>query len=619
MANFASSVQSWARLGWALVVLATACTSTSGGGGGAAGVTIGGPCNSATQKELCNGTARLACTANVWTILATCPTGQKCVVTPAADGKGMQSGCLDSGGNGDAVSGDATADVPAMDVAPDTSEVIGTDAIATDDGACTNGQPCDDGDGCTQSDTCTGGVCHGKAKNCDDSDPCTADSCSGGSCQHAPISCNDGASMATAVPLTSNKAQADSLVPTGGSRWFQFDGSAGDFVLLATQTAQVANQYDDTIIDTVITLYDPDQQPVAMNDDSLGSATPDSELWSKLAKTGTYYVEVSECWTWVAANPGAQITCGGTANKSDTQFSVYYDDVQVDPLPGVAFESESNNTLANANLLAYVKANTGLYFAEMLLGDLGNGADKDYYGFSVPTDVKVSQGRLTAGFSLLPAGAMGDGSPLTGVTATLVNATNNQVLAVLDLDGNDLRVPVQNKGSGASYAVLIQHNSSSYTTQDWYVVQHTLGGSNPMETSEAQNNAFSGAESLKAASSTAQAVDYFIGGDIIDGGADVDYFSVNVPSGMTKITVSCGSKYMGSGVVDFAVQVFTAGNAEMTGGPQVESSSAISLKNLAIPYPSSKLILKLSAGGQSSGIAGTFYECGVHLTAVAAP
>ncbi len=202
MARSATSARIFLPAISVLLLVLSACGSTSGGGGGAAGATIGAPCNSALQKELCNGTARLACISNVWAILATCPSGQKCVVTPAADGKGMQSGCLDSGSGGDAVSGDGqsldgtTGDVSTVDSSPDVQEVGGTDAAVTDDGTCTNGQACDDGDGCTQNDHCTGGQCNGTPTNCDDSDPCTADSCSGGSCQHTAVTCADGTTTA---------------------------------------------------------------------------------------------------------------------------------------------------------------------------------------------------------------------------------------------------------------------------------------------------------------------------------------------------------------------------------------------------------------------------------------
>ena len=59
-----------------------------------------------------------------------------------------------------------------------------------------DGGPCDDGDACTINDSCSNGTCAaGKAKDCDDNNPCTTDSCKDGSCGASPndaASCDDG-------------------------------------------------------------------------------------------------------------------------------------------------------------------------------------------------------------------------------------------------------------------------------------------------------------------------------------------------------------------------------------------------------------------------------------------
>ena len=58
-----------------------------------------------------------------------------------------------------------------------------------------DGSPCDDGEACTEGDACKAGVCAGKAKTCDDKNPCTTDSCSPkGTCESTPnsLACDDG-------------------------------------------------------------------------------------------------------------------------------------------------------------------------------------------------------------------------------------------------------------------------------------------------------------------------------------------------------------------------------------------------------------------------------------------
>ncbi len=604
---------------------ALACGTTAAGGGGGGGATIGAPCNSTLQKELCSGTARLACTNNVWTILTTCATGQRCVTVAAADGKGMQSGCIDSGGDtissGDVLS-DSTSD-GSSDIGSGTDALAGTDASGSDvadsgGGGCVNGNSCDDGDPCTTGDKCVGATCTGSAKNCDDADPCTADSCSGGTCQHTTIACSDGSTMDQAKTLIGGQAQADTLAPTGTARWFRFDGIAGNYILLATQTKQPANAYDPTIIDTVLTLYGPDQTPMAMNDDGWNLGTPDSELWTRLPQSGSYWVKVEECWTYAAANPGKSITCGGTAAKSDTAYTLYYDDCTATPLPGTQPELEANNVLASATPFSYVTASTGSYYPEALFGALGTGSDTDFFSFTVPNDVAFTQGRLTVTFSQPPGGSTGDGSPLSPVTAKLVNGTTGSVIASLVLDGKDMRVPVKTAAAGGKYALSLSHSDASFTANDWYVVESTLGGSNPIETNDALNNQITGAQGLTAVNSSTSGADFFIGGDITGGGTDVDYFAIQVPMGMSYLTLSCAAAAIGSGLGEFSVEVLTSAGDDLSGGAQIEAGSAIFIQNLSIPAGQTVMLL-LRATSQQPGISGTYYECGAHVAASATP
>ena len=88
-------------------------------------------------------------------------------------------------GEGD---GDAAADVPAADAAPDAPEVDVASAtdIASQDVSDVTG-PCDDGDPCTVDDVIGPDGCKGKAKSCDDGSPCTIDVCQlDGTCTNKP-------------------------------------------------------------------------------------------------------------------------------------------------------------------------------------------------------------------------------------------------------------------------------------------------------------------------------------------------------------------------------------------------------------------------------------------------
>ena len=55
-----------------------------------------------------------------------------------------------------------------------------------------DGSPCDDGSTCSESDACKAGKCAGKAKDCDDNNPCTVDGCDASGCTHKAANCADG-------------------------------------------------------------------------------------------------------------------------------------------------------------------------------------------------------------------------------------------------------------------------------------------------------------------------------------------------------------------------------------------------------------------------------------------
>lgn len=72
----------------------------------------------------------------------------------------------------------------------DDGEVCTTDACDKKTGCShtANTLACDDGDVCTLADVCKNKVCSaGKAKVCDDGNPCTAGVCKSGTCAHAPL------------------------------------------------------------------------------------------------------------------------------------------------------------------------------------------------------------------------------------------------------------------------------------------------------------------------------------------------------------------------------------------------------------------------------------------------
>ncbi len=648
-------VRAGSRGGWIPVVLllglAAGCGASGGGGGGGGGPVIGSLCDPATQKETCSGSARVQCTAAAtggatWTLIEVCPTTGYCSVVQSVQPGLYYSQCTSSGAQADGTTSSDGTGVSTMDTkGKDTTTSTGCVPVDCDDGiACTEdvclagkckntpddaqcedgnpctkdlcqgggckyqslaNQPCNDGDMCTSGDTCTAAkTCVGKVKNCDDGDPCTADSCANGQCQHEKTTgCADGSSMDGALPIAVAKQQQGDLAK--GPLWYTFDGDAGDVIGVVLNSAQASSPYDPQIIDTVIEVW-YGGKPIAANDDNPEGSDNDSFLITMLPQSGTYYVKVSECWDWLAANPNPNLSCAAPQAKSQTDFAVVLlNNAQLSP-PFAQAESEPNDVKTAANLVTYETNSQGKYLISSLVGQLASSDKGDWYALQPPSDVPVTEGRATAYFTTWTPGLpLGTGSSLTSMTASLVDATG-AVVAQLTSDAPRLSVPVK---LGTKYYLQLSAGQSSGSGKPFYVVDHYTGGSNPLEKQEQANNSLATAEPLATpvAGAGGSKVAY-IGGDLIDQGSDVDYFSVAVPSGLNKLSVYCGAASTGSGLQGFSVSVLNSAGQPVSGGSGTESGDTLVLTKVAVS--GSKILVKLSATGQNPSVTGTFYQCG---------
>ncbi len=132
-----------------------------------------------------------------------CNDGNPCTLDACDKVKGCTAAPLNTGACDD---GDACTDSDACAA----GKCQGTAKSCDDGNPCTtdscdkalgcktaaNTAACDDGTVCTEGDVCSGGACKpGKAKNCDDNNPCTTDSCDKtAGCKNAnnTAACNDG-------------------------------------------------------------------------------------------------------------------------------------------------------------------------------------------------------------------------------------------------------------------------------------------------------------------------------------------------------------------------------------------------------------------------------------------
>jgi hypothetical protein len=188
-------------------------------------------------------------------------------------------------------------------------------------------------------------------------------------------------------------------------------------------------------------------------------------------------------------------------------------------------------------------------------------------------------------------------------------------VAAGDEAGRDLSPPLM---LDHKYYLFLQRPAGGAVANDFYFLQHNGGGSNPLETNEAENNVIATPEVLSVQDNGDGSFSYFVDGDIAVAGVDVDHYTVDIPANLTnnKFSIACGAQRSGSGLINFKVEALkgSAGNGAIVGGSITETAAADALiSNIALPAGETKMIVKVGAGSQSAMVTSNFYRCGIHF------
>jgi hypothetical protein len=404
-----------------------------------------------------------------------------------------------------------------------------------------------------------------------------------------------------ATPIQLGDFVSDDLSPTGVEHFYTFSGTQGQFVGLFVQAQTLfGGAFDPLYIDSIVTLYDSAQVPIAENDDPLPRSSNDSELLTVLPYTGQYYIGVTECWTRF------QNMCADPMDKVETYYELTT--VEFDPMQnGIVKAVEPDDAPADANLMEYSSLGGGQYVLTYAYGDFVDTADVDVFTVKLPIDISIPAGDRSVGyFYFVPAGSTESGSTTPSGAVTLVDAMSLAPLAQIDGTlGKELAPPIV---LGKDYLLMVQHPGGASGANDFYVFKHYGGGSNPLEADEPGNDALAGAEALILYPGT---FSYYVEGDIVSL-ADLDHFSVVVPGGATSVSVACAAQRKGSGLRNFTFSLL------MTDGTQIASKvetavADASLVDVPVPGGAASLILRASSGAQDAVLTSTFYRCGVHF------
>ncbi|MBK7584324.1 MAG: PPC domain-containing protein [Myxococcales bacterium] len=434
---------------------------------------------------------------------------------------------------------------------------------------------------------------------------------------------NDTKETATQTKIGTDPAKdavAGALDPVATDQdWYKFDGKKGQALNIITSAKTGTDKFDPTYVDLVITMYDSTGKKLAEQDDPNPRSSNDPYILTVLPADGTYYIRVLECTAW---EKGGAANCAPVAKITKKNYSLYISEILFTDA-GEVKEVEPNETEAAATPLTFKKNpnQAGSYYLTTMMGTFSSATDVDTYSFTMATDITVASGsRLNGSLYTQEGGVDGNGSTTSpGEIWITTKAAPSVILAKVDFSkkdtksglGQSLDVPLI---GGTEYVAFYKRAATQTGGNDFYFDLAGAGAGNPVEKETASENDTMGtAEALTMATGTAGS--YFVEGDLKNNGADVDWFSMNVPAtGSDTVSIACGAERSGSGLRGFTMTLQKGDGSAITGGSAVETADKDALiDKIPTPTGQAKLLLKLNASSQDSTIMGTYYRCGIHF------
>jgi hypothetical protein len=371
--------------------------------------------------------------------------------------------------------------------------------------------------------------------------------------------------------------------PPGDQDYYTFEGTEGQWLQFVTE----ANPDDDpALVDTVITVFDADGNQLAENDDSQPRVNTDSEITTRLPATGTYYVLVQEYSTWVGDPDEGQ---------RDFTYTLTVGELNVDAA-AVNVDGEAGDDLASAQALSE-QTGTGGSFS-LIAGDFDAADDIDVYTLTIPDGD-------AAGYSVyyMADGPQGNGSTTTPGSMWITSADGTEIIARVSLSDTDQLNPSLPPGT---YQLFVSAPGTT-GSNDFYVLKAFRGGDNPAEIQETENNDITTPELVTIEGSPPSG---FLLATLGDG--DVDHFAIEMQDG-ELVTVACGSRTSGSGVVDLTATLLDS-TGTMTLATSTETAiDGAFIEDQAVPAAGT-YILRLTKALQDADVTGTWVRCGIYIT-----
>ena len=372
----------------------------------------------------------------------------------------------------------------------------------------------------------------------------------------------------------------------GDQDYYRIEGNAGDWITIFTQTEDPGDGSE--FADCVLQLFDASETMIAENDDAIprgiiGTGT-DSEIIIQLPETGVYYAMVQEWSQWSDTTPFE----GG----ADYVYELYVQ--TLDPaLEQVNIETEMGATPMTAT---HVRGSAGDF--AIIAGTFADGSDVDAYVFSV-------MHRRNAGFQVMPMGPTGFGSSSLPGRMWITNADGSEIIARIDDPSmlDSISPPLPDLGD---YQFHVEAPTTPGANPFYVVKTIRRQADNPLELDDVANDDPTGAQvmMLVADDATPTFREAFVRSDLPEG--DVDWFQVDVASG-EALSVICGSRTSGSGVMDLRATVF-----DSTGATEMGTSTEMPAMNAFIDELSvspGDYLIRVDRGAQVADVTGAWARC----------
>jgi hypothetical protein len=424
--------------------------------------------------------------------------------------------------------------------------------------------------------------------------------------------------LESADPMAIDSDVEGELSPVGDLDFYSFEGKAGQVIRIDIDAEILGGiRFDNEYIDTWVTLLDADGKRIAENDDQIPTLDADSHLITRLPGDGTYFVRVADCWD-VAEAPQKQ--CRSPQKKSVTKYEMYIS--EVDPaLKSVTFDTEAGNDWTSADAIGYEESDNGFFYISDLVGTFTDAADVDVFSFEMPESIPIEYGKRPVGyFWVLPGGDRGTGST-AGVGRAYITDEADPSVVLAEIHPRDdgaveLSPPL---ALGKKYLLFITPPEDVGGSNDFYVVRHFAGPSNPLEKEETEpNNTVYTAKPLTSKDTDNWAEHEYIEGDLPAGGSDVDHFKVKVPSSPDveeRVSVACIAQGVGSGLRDLRISLFQGDGSPIDvddeRATETNDQNAF-VDGVWIPAGAEYIVFKVEAD-QDPNVASSFYRCGLHF------